>query len=598
MKASEGGRRRPPLLPFGLSVGIISDRMDTLPPDTLRHLDERLRKSLGSLAAAAADVHAGNAEFFAREAPRLTIVSQLSDAIDQRAASLGLELGFELQAVLPFERGQISDDAGRLLEKAATVLELPGDRASPFDAVVMAGRATISHCDVLIAVWDGHPPRGRTGTGTGDIVHLAHDWGKPVLHISIDEAEPMTLRWTAFEPAVITTPDDAGIIRPFDEDELKAIVSALLAPPPSESERRFLAAFQQERRRKIRGRIEYPLMLAIAGVSRFGRHHWRSDASSEWTEADWRSYQDASRRANAPVSPLGELQSWYDWADNLAGHFAQTYRSGHVFNFVLGALAVLLGTANLVAPRWSILFELALFYVVLAILANTWVGHRNQWHRRWLDYRQLAERLRPMRSLKLLGIAAPRTAGTEANPVPQRWVEWYAAGVWRALGCPNGKIEEAGVPAIARTIADQEIQPQIDYHRSAAAQSQKLDTRLGRIGFGVFGLALLSSIVLLSGFAWAPDWVARNYNWFTVISAGLPAIGTAVVGIRVQGDHSGISVRSALTAQFLDQVAERLRADGISLSRAAELTEQASRSMLADLDEWRLLNQQHELSIG
>ena len=40
-----------------------------------------------------------------------------------------------------------------------------------------------------------------------------------------------------------------------------------------------------------------------------------------------------------------------------------------------------------------------------------------------------------------------------------------------------------------------------------------------------------------------------------------------------------------------------LRKD-VSLSRAADLAEQAARIMLADLDEWRLVNQQRDLSVG
>jgi hypothetical protein len=34
------------------------------------------------------------------------------------------------------------------------------------------------------------------------------------------------------------------------------------------------------------------------------------------------------------------------------------------------------------------------------------------------------------------------------------------------------------------------------------------------------------------------------------------------------------------------------------LIRAADLTEQAARVMLSDLDEWRLVNQQRELEMG
>ena len=51
------------------------------------------------------------------------------------------------------------------------------------------------------------------------------------------------------------------------------------------------------------------------------------------------------------------------------------------------------------------------------------------------------------------------------------------------------------------------------------------------------------------------------------------------------------------TAETLRQIDEELRKD-VSLSRAADLAEQAARIMLADLDEWRLVNQQRDLSVG
>jgi hypothetical protein len=51
------------------------------------------------------------------------------------------------------------------------------------------------------------------------------------------------------------------------------------------------------------------------------------------------------------------------------------------------------------------------------------------------------------------------------------------------------------------------------------------------------------------------------------------------------------------TANTLDQIDEELRKN-VTLSRAADLAEQAGRIMLADLDEWRLVNQQRDLTVG
>jgi hypothetical protein len=552
----------------------------------------------------AAAVRTAVSAFFAGSPPRFIFVSPLADGADQMGAELALELGYELHAVLPFSRertrADLSDDESRtnfdaLLARATCVLELGGDEAHELDAYVMAGLATVAHCDMLIAVWDGLPPRGRGGTG--EVVRFAFERATPVVHVPIPDGADPVLRWSAFDPAIVTGHDDPANVRPFDSEHLRSTLACLLAPPSDEQERHFMRLFQRECRRRLRTRIEYPLLLAATGVSAIRPHHWRPAVASLRTHAEWEEFDTACRRAECVTTPIATLEQWYEWADSLASHYAQSYRSGHVFNFALGALAVFLGTANLILPDWAIYLEVSLFLVVLAILANIWAANRLQWHRRWLDYRQLAERLRPMRSLKLLAVAAPDPPGTPANPVLQRWVEWYAAALWRGIGRPSGRIDARGLVAVTECITDHEIRPQVAYHHKAARQVGRLDHRLGVVGYFTFSLALLSSTVLITAFAVAPDWVHENYSWFTVISACLPAIGTAIVGIRVQGDHSASAARSEQTSVVLEQIGRRLRGE-TSLSRAADLAEQAARAMLNDLDEWRLLNQQHELSIS
>lgn len=111
---------------------------------------------------------------FAPGPPQLRFVSPIADGADQITAELALELGWELQAIIPFARdvyrASLADNAARerfdaLIARATCLLELPGDPDDSLDAYIMTGRATVAHCDVLIAVWDGKPPRGRGGTG-------------------------------------------------------------------------------------------------------------------------------------------------------------------------------------------------------------------------------------------------------------------------------------------------------------------------------------------------------------------------------------------------------------------------------------------------
>ncbi len=597
-------RECPPHLPFVFGVGITGHRREALPAEALPAIEQRLREVLAMLASEAAAVHEREREFFSAAPPRLLFVSALADGADQMGASIALELGFELHAVLPFDReryrADLADDEARerldaLLGRASCVLELPGETGHNLDSYVMAGRATVAHSDVLIAVWDGLPPRGRGGTG--EVVRAAFDRATPTVHIPIRADEPVCLRWAAFEPAVVTQHEDASTLRAFDAHESRAVMTALLAPPPDPAERAFVHGFQNECRRRVRARVEYPLLLAVAGVSGFKRHHWRADVAAAQTKEEWSGYCAACDRAQAVSAPLEGLQLWYEWADTLAGHFAQSYRSGHVFNFILAALAVILALLALVAPAAKPVLAVSEFAAVLAILINTRFGTSQQWHRRWLDYRQLAERLRPMRSLKLLGVASPDPPGTAANPVAGRWIDWYAATVWRAIGCPSGLIDRDRLGALTDTILSHELQPQVAYHRKTAHQAELLDHRLELLGYGLFAATLVSIVVLVIGLAVDKHWVSDNVGWFTLISAGLPAVGTAVFGIRVQGDYVGSAARSEHSAQVLERIAERLGRTP-DLSIAGDLVEQAARTMLADLDEWRLLNQQHDLSVG
>ena len=64
----------------------------------------------------------------------------------------------------------------------------------------MTGRATVAHCDMLIAVWDGLPPRGRGGTG--EVVQFALTRGTAIIHVPLSPDADTRILWSAFDPTV------------------------------------------------------------------------------------------------------------------------------------------------------------------------------------------------------------------------------------------------------------------------------------------------------------------------------------------------------------------------------------------------------------
>jgi hypothetical protein len=587
-----------------LCVGVTGHRADVLPAGSEDVLGKRIRDILSLLDEAGSALLDRSGESFADQPTARRFVSPIADGADQIAAEVALELGWELQVVLPFDRkryrASLANDGARerfdaLLDRAACVLELPGDSKRELDAYVMTGRATVAHCDILLAIWDGLPPRGRGGTG--EVAMFAITRGTAVIHLPPDPNSAARLLWSAFDPTVLTVADDPSVERPLGRPDIDALLAGLLLPPPDPQERGFLKRFFGERLRRIRTRIEYPLLLTAAGVRRFRSGDLAERHCERQIREEWKRYREGCGDAHTVSAPIELLEDAYCWADRLATHFAQTYRSGHIFNFLLGALAVCLGLSAFVAPHLK--FEFAAFemLITLAIILNAHIGTKQEWHRRWLDYRQLAERLRPMRSLKLLGIAAPDPPGTETNPVPKRWIDWYASGIWRAIGCPSGTLDPREAARLASSIADHEVAPQVDYHERNAIQIELLDRRLEEIATILFVATLVVSVGTLIGLAVGAAFVNTYGNWFTLVSAGFPALGTAVFGIRFQADFGGDALRSKATANTLREIESELRKE-VSLSRAADLTEQAARFMLSDLDEWRLINQQRDLSVG
>jgi len=117
--------------------------------------------------------------------PPLVGITSLAVGADQLFARLVLERGGELRAVLPFadiERSFSIEDvrAYRDLASRATI-EALATRGTDEDAYLAAGRRIVDLSDIVLAVWNGRPARGRGGTA--DIVAYAIDRGVPLIHI-------------------------------------------------------------------------------------------------------------------------------------------------------------------------------------------------------------------------------------------------------------------------------------------------------------------------------------------------------------------------------------------------------------------------------
>jgi len=115
-------------------------------------------------------------------------LSSVAAGSDMMFAQSALGLGFGWEAILPLPAAEFRNDFNAaewkevetLLHEAEHVRVI-GDRGLREDAYLDGGMETVNHCDVLLAVWDGEPSRGRGGTA--EIVGYARELKRPIIII-------------------------------------------------------------------------------------------------------------------------------------------------------------------------------------------------------------------------------------------------------------------------------------------------------------------------------------------------------------------------------------------------------------------------------
>jgi hypothetical protein len=166
-----------------------------------------------------------------REAPGDWIgLSSVAAGSDQLFVQQVLDQGLSWHAILPLPRTQFQQDftpedwavAQGFLARADHVRVI-GESASREDGYLDCGMETVNDADVLIALWDGQPARGKGGTA--EVVDYASALGKPVLIIDAKTFAVRKLNWQELQTQedslaeLNRLPDVAGEANDATDDE-------------------------------------------------------------------------------------------------------------------------------------------------------------------------------------------------------------------------------------------------------------------------------------------------------------------------------------------------------------------------------------------
>jgi hypothetical protein len=418
-----------------------------------------------------------------------------------------------------------------------------------------------TYSDILVAVWDGEPGRGLGGTA--EIVAEALKDGVTVVGVDPQGRRPPgLLRGSIHQPHW----DDLG--------GLAACIHALLTPPPGGKH--------------------------SAGLGEFARTSAAVPDAFEASRAQWAALFPRESTLAAICAPCmaGPPTEAFARADTLASRYASRYRHAFVVNFVLSAVAV--GLALLGERIHPVAFRVAEIVSIVVIVALTGIANGLNWHQRWIEYRHLAEQLRPLRFLFPLALALPKShtgRPLQADEHLTAWADWLVRRVEITLGFPSTEFAPDYLTGVRDFVIKDILEEQICYHRRKAKRMRGLDSlfhTFGTILFGFTAVACVFDIIDLVN-PGAGGWLATLHHWQPVVifAAGVaPAFGAALLGIRNIGEYDRLERRSSAMAAALDQTrADLTHEDGRRLRRGrlAQHLEAIAAQMVSETADWRTL---------
>jgi hypothetical protein len=592
--------RSPVRPPLALTVGVVGHRPNRIPAEARARIDADIAAVLAAIRDACKAGRDAHAAVFADGPAQVTLLSALAEGADRYAALAAIDAGIALSVALPFPEDEYEKDFAeeesraeyrRLIAAAERTLVLPGvhdDTPRAYDAV---GTVILENADIILAVWDGGPSGGKGGTT--DLLERAAAMGMPIVRVDALGAAAPRVLWSGLSRHPVGGLDLEHLPTAPAAQAIAGVVDSVVRPPDDPVERRRLSRYLEERARRFNWRIEVPLMLALFGLRRLRRSDVEP-ATPEALAADLAVMTGSAPANRGAAAALGSYTMAYGFADASAVRYAQVFRGSYVARFMLAAVAVIIGVIALIGGEifgwqtWPLTaFQLV---IVLVVLLNTAVATRRDWHGRWRETREAAERLRAAVPCWLLGLVRNDAPGTEPA-----WTGWYGRANLRALGLWSGTLDAARLGAVKAALAAF-VEDQRSYHERSAALMRAIEQRLGRFGrlsfVSTLALALLDIGLQIAGVVLPGGWNAVLIG----VTAGLPVFGTASFGIRAIGDFEGSAMRSLRMAESLAALGEALAADPADLvvlrARAAALAD----AMLGDVAHWRFATETRNLA--
>jgi hypothetical protein len=383
---------------------------------------------------------------------------------------------------------------------------------------------------VLVALWDGQPSRGKGGTA--EIVEYARKRKRPIL--------------------IISTTDCTSILEKGEGLYSKTI-------------------------EHIHAYNTFPIP---------------ADRRAAYVDNYYKRLFDSSEGSAIPLemrqSARETLLGQYIRASLVAKHNQKIYAAVGPMVYACSAAAVAAIAIGALVPHLAkVAFGLELL-LLTAILVAVVYANKLGVHKKWIESRYLAERIRSS-----VFFAA---CGMEVSPVelppfmriahyPNDWMIKIFYEIWDRMpampGCNGSRLNHA-----VAYVRKHWIQDQIKYHKDKSERTRRMSNILETGGTIAFAAALCAAFCHLSVSLLSHGTLTERYLAFFAIV--LPSLGAAMGGIRAHHEYSRLEKRSSAMLRTLIEVDESFETDHTPETFDA-LMREIEELILRETQDWLML---------
>lgn len=395
------------------------------------------------------------------------------------------------------------------------------------------GRYVVDNCDVLIALWDQKPSRGKGGTA--EIVEYAEKKKRPVV-----------------------------IIPPHKPHEISIIKGHGISTQ---------SLIQFEMFNSFPVQKDYQRYLENIYKETFGN-----------TEGE---------RLPDKVKGLvkEKLLPYYVLASQIAKQNQDLYLFTGTIAYSLSAVAIALVALGILSRSLSPYAFFLEFFLLGFVLFLVTFADRQKTHKKWIESRFIAERIRSARFFAACGVEMPPIDVPPYMGVAHQMDDWMVRAfreIWNGLpamrGCPAGNIQHYRDYVQKRWIKDQ-----IGYHKKKQTRTKKISHLLEWCGKGIFFVAMIvalaDAVFHLYGNTLHNSEVSHVLIFLAVV---LPSVGAAIGGIRTHREYSRLEKRHKNMEAVLSNLDERISQIGTP-GDLEKFIKETDELMLRETQDWLML---------